>query len=90
MQLGPVPGNWAAANASRPVAIVLYPFTPATAPDMAAALLLHHVAYHAQLGFAKVIQYTQARGTIAAPRPQAPGGKDRFYQCAPWARSAHV
>ena len=40
---------------------MLYPFTPTTDADLAADLLLQHVSYHVQLGFAKVIQYTQAR-----------------------------
>ena len=44
-------------------AIVLYPFTPATDVGVAVALLLQHVAYHVQLGFSKVVQYTQV------PRP---------------------
>ncbi|KAK9822188.1 hypothetical protein WJX81_008625 [Elliptochloris bilobata] len=43
----------------RAAAIVLYPFTPATDAAVAVALLLQHVAYHLQLGFAKVVQYTQ-------------------------------
>ncbi len=40
---------------------MLYPFTPSTDAEVAANLLLQHVSYHLQLGFAKVIQYTQAR-----------------------------
>ena len=55
--------------APRPAAIVLYPFTSATAADVAVALLAHHVAYHMQLGFAKVVQYTQARRPLAAQEP---------------------
>ena len=47
-------------------AIVLYPFTPATDVGVAVALLLQHVAYHVQLGFTKVVQYTQVR---RLPRP---------------------
>lgn len=41
--------------------IVLYPFTLSTDAEVAADLLLQHVSYHLQLGFAKVVQYTQAR-----------------------------
>ena len=41
--------------------MVLYPFTLSTNAEVAADLLLQHVSYHLQLGFAKVIQYTQAR-----------------------------
>lgn len=43
------------------VEIVLYPFTPSTDAEVAAALLLQHASYHLQLGVAKIIQYTQAR-----------------------------
>ena len=42
-------------------AVILYPFTPVTDPGTAAMLLLQHVSYHVQMGFAKVVQYTQAR-----------------------------
>jgi len=42
-------------------AVILYPFTPVTDPGTAAVLLLQHVSYHIQMGFAKVVQYTQAR-----------------------------
>ena len=70
-RVAPVPGRAAVKAAPRPVAIVLYPFTPATAADIAVALLLQHVAYHTQLGFAKVIQYTQAWRPPAARRLQA-------------------
>ena len=71
-------GPWAAANAPRPVAIVLYPFTFATAPTIAAALLLHYVAYHVQLGFAKVIQYTQARHRCSLAGRRHQGGRIVF------------
>ena len=60
-----------AQGAPFPVAIVLYPFTLATSTGMATALLQHHVAYHLQLGFSKVIQYTQAR-QLHVLRPYAP------------------
>ena len=43
------------------VEIVLYPFTPSTDAEVAAALLLQHASYHLQLGVAKIVQYTQAR-----------------------------
>ena len=64
VRLGPgTPGG--EAPLPRAAAVVLYPFTPATEVGVAVALLLQHVAYHTQLGFAKVVQYTQVRG----PKP---------------------
>ena len=41
--------------------VVLHPFTASTSAEVAADLLLQHASYHLQLGFHKVIQYTQAR-----------------------------
>ena len=41
--------------------IILYPFTRQTNPGIAAMLLLQFVSYHFQMGFAKVVQYTQVR-----------------------------
>ena len=42
-------------------AIILYPFTRHTKLELAVTLLLQHVAYHTQMGFTKVVQYTQVR-----------------------------
>ena len=41
--------------------IILYPFTRQTNPGLAVMLLLQHVSYHIQMGFTKVVQYTQVR-----------------------------
>ena len=51
---------------STEAAIVLYPFTRQTSPAHAVMLLLQHVAYHIQLGFVKVLQYTQVRRRYTA------------------------
>ena len=41
--------------------IILYPFTRQTNLRLAVMLLLQHVSYHIQMGFTKVVQYTQVR-----------------------------
>ncbi len=52
----PKPASTAAAWQA---AVVLYPLAPSMPTDVATALLFQHVRYHVQMGFTKVIHYTQ-------------------------------
>lgn len=61
-----VPGGAQPAAGTLTTAIVLYPFTPKTDKQIATTLLLQHANFHLQLGFTKLIQYTQARFPLFA------------------------
>jgi len=61
----PPPPKPASTVAAWQAAVVLYPFASGVPTDVATALLFQHVSYHVQMGFKKVVHYTQVPSRAA-------------------------